>query len=152
MRLGLTEQLLLHQYCPDVNGCPVATFVLSQVQKRLAADDTLNKGVRLISVSFDPVNDSPSVMASYGVNFKQAGIDWHFLTAESEQHLAPILNDYDQAVIRDVDAEGKPVGTMSHILRVFLIDADKDIRNIYSPSYLHPDILLADIRTVAQAR
>jgi len=41
---------------------------------------------------------------------------------------------------------------MSHILRVYLIDADKRIRNIYSPSYLHPDILYADIRTVALSK
>jgi cytochrome c peroxidase len=40
---------------------------------------------------------------------------------------------------------------MSHILRVYLIDADKRIRNIYSPSYLHPDMLYADIRTVGLA-
>ena len=39
---------------------------------------------------------------------------------------------------------------MSHILRVFLIDRQKNIRNIYSPSFLHPDILLADIRTVLE--
>ncbi|MGB5624959.1 MAG: hypothetical protein WBM61_04440, partial [Woeseiaceae bacterium] len=58
-------------------------------------------------------------------------------------------NDYDQAVIRDIGPDGEPIGTMSHILRVFLIDANKNIRNIYSPSFLHPDILLADILTVA---
>ncbi len=47
------------------------------------------------------------------------------------------------------DADGQPVGAMSHILRVYLIDPQKNIRNIYSPSYLHPDTLFADIRTIA---
>ncbi len=139
----------IYTTCPDVNGCPLATFVLGQVQRRLSADERLNKNVRMISVSFDPVNDSPAVMARYGKSFRRAEIDWRFLTAESEEKLAPILNNYDQAVIRDRDADGQPVGAMSHILRVYLIDPQKNIRNIYSPSYLHPDTLFADIRTIA---
>jgi len=139
----------IYTTCPDVNGCPLATFVLGQVQRRLSADERLNKNVRMISVSFDPVNDSPAVMANYGKTFRRAEIDWRFLTAESEEKLAPILNNYDQAVIRDRDADGQPVGAMSHILRVYLIDPQKNIRNIYSPSYLHPDTLFADIRTIA---
>ena len=49
---------------------------------------------------------------------------------------------------RDRNADGELIGSMSHILRVFLIDPQKNIRNIYSPSFLHPDILLSDIRTV----
>ena len=138
----------IYTTCPDVNGCPLATFVLSQVQRGLAADKFLQPRVRLISVSFDPLNDSPAVMASYAKNFRQSDIDWRFLTAASEDRLTPILGDYDQAVIRERDSEGRQIGTMSHILRVFLIDPQKNIRNIYSPSFLHPDILLADIRTV----
>ena len=138
----------IYTTCPDVNGCPLATFVLSQVQQRLSSHDSLAGDVRLISVSFDPVNDSPEVMADYGSSFRRHDIDWRFLTSGSDARLAPVLDDYYQAVIRDIGPDGEPIGTMSHILRVFLIDRDKNIRNIYSPSFLHPDILLADILTV----
>ena len=134
--------------CSDVNGCPLATYVLSQVQKQLAADERTTTNVRLVSVSFDPANDTPQVMADYGRHFGRHAVDWRFLTAESESSLNPILRDYDQFVIRDRGPDGEPLATMSHILRVYLIDADKRIRNIYTPSYLHPDILYADIRTV----
>ena len=140
----------IYTSCPDVNGCPLATFVLGQVQKRLVADEDTMSDVRLVSVSFDPVNDSPDTMAEYGRHFQQGGVDWRFLTAGSEASLAPILDDYDQSVIRDKGPNGETLTTMSHILRVYLIDSDKRIRNIYSPSYLHPDILYADIRTVMQ--
>lgn len=139
----------IYTSCPDVNGCPLATFVLSQVQERLSSLEGLTDNVRLVSVSFDPVNDSPKVMDDYGKSFRRYDVDWRFLTAESDERLAPVLDDYDQAVIRDIGPDGEPIGTMSHILRVFLIDSDKNIRNIYSPSFLHPDILLADILTVA---
>lgn len=138
----------IYTSCPDVNGCPLATFVLSRVQERLAADEATRADVRLVSVSFDPVNDLPDVMAEYGQHFQRHTVDWHFLTAKSEVGLDPILHDYDQSVIRDRGPDGEALTTMSHILRVYLIDSKKRIRNIYSPSYLHPDILYADIRTV----
>lgn len=140
----------IYTSCPDVNGCPLATFVLGQVQERLAQDERAMRNVRLVTISFDPANDPPDVMAEYGKSFRRGAIDWRFLTTDSEKRLAPILDDYDQSVIRDIGPDGEVLTTMSHILRVYLIDADKRIRNIYSPSYLHPDILYADIRTVMQ--
>jgi cytochrome oxidase Cu insertion factor (SCO1/SenC/PrrC family) len=138
----------IYTSCPDVNGCPLATFVLSQVQQRLAKDEQAISDTRLVSVSFDPANDVPEVMAEYGQHFRRSDVDWRFLTAKSEDSLAPILDAYDQFVIRDRGPDGETMTTMSHILRVYLIDSDKRIRNIYSPSYLHPEILYADILTV----
>ncbi len=38
--------------------------------------------------------------------------------------------------------------TFSHLLRVYLIDPYKRVRNIYSASFLHPDLLVADLRTL----
>ena len=138
----------IYTTCPDMNGCPLATFVLSQVQQRLAKDEQAMADVRMLSMSFDPANDEPDVMAEYGQHFRRGDVDWRFLTAKSEDSLAPILDAYDQFIIRDRGPDGEVMTTMSHILRVYLIDSDKRIRNIYSPSFLHPDLLYSDIRTV----
>ena len=43
----------IYTHCPDVNGCPLASFVMKQVQARLLADEDLSDQVRLISLSFD---------------------------------------------------------------------------------------------------
>ena len=40
------------------------------------------------------------------------------------------------------------MGTMSHILRVFLIDESRQIRNIYSTSFLHADTVANDVRSL----
>ena len=37
---------------------------------------------------------------------------------------------------------------IAHVLRVFLIDADKTVRNIYSSAFLHSGTLLSDIETL----
>jgi cytochrome c peroxidase len=51
-------------------------------------------------------------------------------------------------VRRDYDAEGNYLGTISHVLRVYLIDPQRRIRNLYSTSFLHADTLLADVETL----
>lgn len=134
--------------CDDVNGCPLATYVLSQVAQRISDDPELRGAVRFVSLSFDPMNDTPQVMADYGGNFRPEGADWHFLTCGSTQQLEPILESYNQTVAMEYDANGKPSGRYSHILRVYLIDAARRIRNIYSVSFLHADTIVNDIKTV----
>ncbi|MCZ6642290.1 MAG: SCO family protein [Gammaproteobacteria bacterium] len=134
--------------CGDVNGCPLATHVFSKVQDRLIELPQLKQRVRLLSLSFDPAYDTPEVMASYAGNFRQPGFDWHFLTTANEAALAPILRDYGQWVIKDYDEDGRYLGTMSHLLRVFLIDERMRIRNIYSVSFLHADTIANDVETL----
>ena len=58
------------------------------------------------------------------------------------------MSAYGQWVIRDYDDNGDYTGTMSHILRVFLIDKHRNIRNIYSTSFLHADTVANDVRSL----
>ncbi len=139
----------IYTQCDDVNGCPLATYVSSQVQNRLMERPSLEGQVRFISMSFDPKNDTPKVMSKYGKNFVRDGFDWQFLTTSSEAVLDPLLQAYDQSILREVDENGNTSGSISHILRVFLIDRENQIRNIYSTSFLHPETVINDIITLA---
>lgn len=133
----------IYTQCDDVNGCPLATFVLSQLARRVAADSALQSKVRLVSLSFDPGHDTPETLNTYAKPFRHEGDDWQFLTTSSNAVLAPILKAYGQAV--QPDARG---ARFSHVLRVFLIDRERRIRNIYSASFLHVDTVVNDIKTV----
>ena len=141
----------IYTTCNDVNGCPLATAVLLQVKKRLQSEPALADQLRLVSLSFDPEHDTPEVMRAYGEAFQSSGVDWRFLTTYSQRELQPILAAYNQSVSRDFASDGSELGTFSHILRVFLIDRRKQIRNIYSISFLHADTLINDIKTLAMA-
>lgn len=138
----------IYSSCDDVNGCPLATFVMYQLHQRILEDSALKDRIRLLTLSFDPENDSPEVMALYGKTFTGNGSNWEFLTTESESVLAPILDGYGQSVNQAYDENGQPTGHFSHVLRVYLIDPDRQIRNIYNVDFLHPDLLLTDIRTL----
>jgi len=138
----------IYTSCNDVNGCPLASYVLGQVAKRIVADDELKDRVRLLSLSFDPAHDTPPVMAEYATNFKPDGADWQFLTSAGESELGPILTAYDQSITQEYDDKGAATGRFSHILRVYLIDQRRRFRNIYSVSFLHADTIINDIKTI----
>ena len=137
----------IYSTCDDVNGCPLATAVFHKIQRRLEQEPQISKYLRLITLSFNPEHDTPEVMAHYGKAFAR-GADWRFLTTRSEQEIQPVLTAYGQSIQKDYDADGKFLGTFSHVLRVFLIDREKQIRNIYTVSFLHPDTLVNDIKTL----
>ena len=139
----------IYTHCPDINGCPLASHVMKQVQGRLVNEPGLRDRVRLISLSFDPELDTPEAMRNYAHHFRRRDFDWRFLTTDSEADLVPILDGYGQFRQKFYDAEGDYAGSMSHILRVYLIDRDKRIRNIYSAGFLHADTVVNDLKTLA---
>lgn len=141
----------IYATCGDVNGCPLATNVFHRIKNRLKQEPELASQLRLLTLSFDPVHDTPEQMQNYGESFQGSGVEWKFLTTQSEKALQPILNAYQQNIQKKYDEQGQFIGTYSHILRVFLIDRDKRLRNIYSVSFLHPDTLINDVKTILLA-
>jgi cytochrome c peroxidase len=142
----------IYTHCPDVNGCPLASYVMKQLQMRLLENSDLRDKVRLISLSFDPILDTPDAMRDYSMHFRRKGFDWRFLTTASEAELQPILEGYGQYRNMFYNEDGSYSGTMSHILRVYLVDRDRQIRNIYSAGFLHVDTVMNDLRTLQMER
>jgi len=141
----------IYSTCSDVNGCPLATAVLHKIKNRLKKEPELAEKLRLLTLSFNPEHDTPEMMQHYGQALQDKGVEWRFLTTRSEQELQPILEHYKQNIQKIYDAQGQFTGTFSHSLRVFLIDKNKQLRNIYSVAFLHPDTLINDIKTLLQA-
>lgn len=138
----------IYATCDDVNGCPLATAVFQKIKAKLKASPKLADKLRLITLSFNPGHDTPQAIAHYGQGFQDAGVEWRFLTTGSQAEIEPILKAYGQSVEQEFDEKGQATGKFSHLLRVFLIDRDKRIRNIYTVSVLHPDTVIADIETL----
>ncbi|MCU7798435.1 MAG: SCO family protein, partial [Candidatus Thiodiazotropha sp. (ex Myrtea spinifera)] len=132
----------IYSTCSDVNGCPLTSHVFYKIKSAMKQDQALAGNLKLISLSFDPEIDTPEVMTLYSNNFRYAGNagDWRFITTASQTDLNPILAAYNQDIQREVDSEGNPLVGYSHVLRVFLIDPEKQIRNIYSVDFLHHDL------------
>jgi hypothetical protein len=61
----------------------------------------------------------------------------------SEPELASLLEAYGQPV-----GFGQRTAPPTHLLRAYLIDAERRIRNIYGLDFLDARLLLTDVRTL----
>jgi len=145
----LTVLSFIYTRCAAAKACPMATGVLMQLHRLSAEDEALARHMRLISISFDPSADTPDRMAAYSAlaDSNKPAAEWRFITTASQEKLRPIIDAYGQAVNRKKNPHD-PTGPLNHILRVFLIDRDGNIRNIYSSGTLDLRLVLADVKTL----
>jgi cytochrome oxidase Cu insertion factor (SCO1/SenC/PrrC family) len=141
----------IYTYCTDAKGCPLAYATLHELKHTIERDPALRDRVRFVSMSFDPQFDTPQAMRSYGGQDARdaRGVRWHFLTTSSGRQLAPLLDGFGQDVaLAAQQAPNERVPTLSHMLKVYLLDANGSVREIYTTSFLHPAVLLNDIKTL----
>jgi cytochrome oxidase Cu insertion factor (SCO1/SenC/PrrC family) len=145
----VTVMSFIYTRCASSTACPYATGVLRQLHAASAEGSALAKGLRLVSMSFDSSTDTPRRMAEYAAlaGGQSSAAPWKFITTRSQAELQPILDAYGQTVDKRKDPN-HPLGPLNHILRVYLIDRDSNIRNIYSSGTLDSRLVLADIKTL----
>ena len=145
----ITVMSFIYTRCAAAKACPYATGVLMQLHRLSQEDHELVKNLRLVSMSFDPDGDKPERMDAYAAlaRSERPAAEWRFLTTASQEKLRPILDAYGQAVDRKSNPLD-PTGPLNHTLRVFLIDREGRIRNIYSSGTLDPRLVLADVKTL----
>jgi cytochrome oxidase Cu insertion factor (SCO1/SenC/PrrC family) len=141
----------IYTACPERLGCPLASLALQDLQGRLK-DEGLHRDVVLLSISFDPGRDSPAQLAKYARVYGADPAFWRFMTAPSTRVLEGVLESYGQDRVPVYDPRGRFTGRYSHVLKVFLLDRDGYIRNIYSAGFLVPDLVVNDIKTVLTDR
>jgi protein SCO1/2 len=64
--------------CPLPNYCFLLSNNFGQLQKRF--QDALGKDLVFLSISINPVHDTPEVLAEYGKTWNADPESWHFLT------------------------------------------------------------------------
>ncbi|MCR8659491.1 SCO family protein [Paenibacillus endoradicis] len=107
--------------CPDV--CPPTTFLISQVQEILKEKGDLGTEVEIISITFDPVTDTPEVITNFA---NKVGVDfdhWTFLRGETSEEMIQLAREFSVAVMYDEEAK-----TFYHNNPLILVDQDGNIR------------------------
>ena len=146
----ITLLTFFYTYCVDPLGCPFAHTTLANLRDRVTGDRALAGRVRFVSVSLDPTHDTPAAIASYGQEFTiDPTFEWRFLTARRVPELLPVLDDFGQDVSVDRDENGRATRTLHHMLKMFLIDAQGEVREIYTLAFLQPQVMFNDIKTLA---
>ena len=151
----ITLLSFIYTACADPDGCPRAYQTFDDLKKYIVARPEFTDKIRFVSLSFDPLRDTPEMMQHYGgshVRDKQS-VQWFFLTTPSPAALEPLVDGFGQDVQVVIDKEtGKTSQELSHVLKVFLIDAQGDVREIYTTSFLLPQVVMNDIETLLLER
>jgi len=146
----ITLLTFFYTYCIDPLGCPFAHTMLANLRDRVRGDRGLTRRVRFVSISLDPTRDTPDALAIYAKEFTiDPKFEWRFLTAPRVPDLLPVLDDFGQDVSVDVDETGRATRTLHHMLKIFLIDARGEVREVYSLAFLQPQVMFNDIKTLA---
>jgi protein SCO1/2 len=135
--------------CADPNGCPLVWEAFERVRDEILARPQLYGHVRLVFLSLDPKHDTPDVLSAFAHRY-EAGtkiVPWHFLTTYSYLFLIPLLRDMGEEVLVSSETQGGGA-VINHLLKVFLIDEEGWVREIYSNQSLDPAAILGDIKTL----
>lgn len=142
-----------YEFCSDAKGCPFAMSTMQIVKQYLEKTPSLSKQVRMVHISFDPERDTPVMMAGLEKKTnrenKPYSVEWRFLTTKNYDVLIPLIDGYGQNVDIAIDPKtGKRTLDFPHVLKIFLIDPNGYVREIYSTTFLNPEMLLNDIETL----
>jgi protein SCO1/2 len=107
--------------CPDV--CPALTAQMARLGDGLRASGV---PVRRVSISVDPVHDTPEVLHAYAAR-AGAPEDWLFLTGRRND-VATLLRDGFRLAFAD---GGPPASPITHSDRFVLVDRRLRIRGYY---------------------
>ena len=136
----------IYTKCPMPTFCPLMDQHFATIQKKLKDDPALKGRVHLVSVSFDPIVDTPPVLK---VHAQKLGADlttWTFLTGDRD--------DIDRFAARfgvSVARSQTDQRDITHNLRTALVDPNGNLVKVYIGNEWTPDQALADVKPVVGA-
>jgi protein SCO1/2 len=137
----------IYTRCTLSDFCPRMSQNFAQIDKALAADPKLYAQTHLLTISFDPAYDTPTVLRSYGSAYTGR------YTAETFQHwdfAAPTLAELPKMEqFFDLGVTPGPNGILQHSLATLVIGKDGKVAAFYPTNDWSVPELLAKIKAAA---
>jgi protein SCO1 len=125
--------------------CPAQCHRLSLLMSRIQAK--LPEGVHLLSLTADPVYDTPMVMSKYGAKYNQDPAKWTFLTGPKADLYRYATNSLLFTVLENPDPQAKLEDLFIHTTDFALLDKAGRLRGV-----VHGDEPGAATEILAMAR
>jgi protein SCO1 len=110
--------------------CPSFCRNMNKEMARVAKIYSKNRLMRFLSISVDPENDTPSVLAEYSKPFTVENNKWDFVTGNQELIFSIAKNDFLVDAIQDTLNRKEII----HTPMIILLDPQKRIRGYYDSS------------------
>ena len=134
----------IYTKCPLPTFCPLMDRHFAAMQKTLKTDAALSK-VHLVTVSFDPVTDTPAVLLAHA---KTLGADlsrWTFLTGDRDE-----IDRFGARFGVSVSRALNDPRDITHNLRTVIIDTGGRLAKTYTGNEWTPTQVLDDLKTVVR--
>jgi protein SCO1/2 len=131
--------------CPLPQFCPLMDRRFAEVQRLVQDDVALRARVRLLSVSFDPRNDTPEAMSAHAAKVGADPAVWRFATAPSET-ADRFAAAFGVNVVRETD------GTITHNLRTVVIGPGGRVATVHDGGEWTAAQVVEDLRAALAAR
>ncbi len=109
--------------CPIPNFCPRMSNNFAELQNAIKTDQRALGQTRLLSITLDPVFDTPQILKEYAAHLQIDPTVWNFATGDPKE-IDALTNAF--SVYRQTEG-----GTLSHGLATVLIDEAGKIRKIW---------------------
>lgn len=129
--------------CPGV--CPLISTQMSLLQGQLKKQDLFADKACLLSVTVDPETDTAPVLAAYANTYGADPAGWRFLRDEPPR-LRKVMAAYNEWTKK------LSKGDLDHPARVYLLDPEQRIREIYSLSFFDERQTYLDIQALLAER
>lgn len=113
--------------------CPMLTSAHVTLQRLLSPE--LRARTRFVSISLDPVRDTPMTLRAYGLARGADLTGWSFLTGPADA-VAAVVQAYGVGSVR------RPDGQIDHLVATFLIDGEGQIAQRFIGLEHEPEELL----------
>jgi protein SCO1 len=130
----------IYTRCPLPDFCPVMDRRFAEVQRQVSGDQTLNKKIHLLSISFDPAFDTQEVLAAHATRLGADPSMWSFLTGEAKDVERFALR-FGVSVIREGGAT-----EIVHNLRTAVVDGNGRLVRMLGGNDWQAQELIAELR------
>ena len=139
----------IYTRCPLSNYCPLMSRNFAEIDKSLATEPKLYAKTHLLSISFDPQYDTPTVLRSYGEAYtgrytQEKFKHWEFAAPEAA-NLASLLQWFGVGITPGPDK------TLQHSLSTAIIGQDGKVLAWYPTNEWTPQQALQVVRGALQA-
>jgi len=133
---------LIYTKCPLPTFCPLMDRHFATLQKTLEKDPGL-AAVHLVTVSFDPVTDTPPVLKAHARTLGADLARWTFLTGDRDE-IDQFASRFGVSVSRALNDPRD----ITHNLRTVIVKSDGTLAKTYTGNDWTPDQVLADLKAL----
>jgi protein SCO1 len=137
----------IYTRCPLPDFCPLMDRQFAQVQQIVSEDAELRGRVHLLSISFDPGFDTPTVLATHA---KKVGADpatWSYMTG-AEADIESFAAQFGVSIVR----EGSDPTSVVHNLKTAVVDTSGRLVKVIGGMQWAPSELVGELRSAVGAR